>query len=54
MSFLKEIFYYLLTDRSGKISKKELGNIFKALNIKVNDNQLRQFVTEMDTDRSGM
>jgi len=41
-------------DGSGKISGQELGNIFKALNVKVNDNQLKQLVSEMDSDGSGM
>ena len=41
-------------DESGKISQIELGNILKALNIKVNDNQLKQFVAEMDSDQSGL
>jgi Ca2+-binding EF-hand superfamily protein len=45
---------YLSTDGSGKISQKELGNIFKALNMKINDSQLKKLVTEMDTDGSGM
>jgi Ca2+-binding EF-hand superfamily protein len=46
--------WLLSTDGSGKISQKELGNIFKALNMKINDSQLKKLVTEMDTDGSGM
>ncbi len=47
-------FIYLSTDGSGKISQKELGNVFKALNIKINDSQLKKIVNDMDTDRSGI
>ena len=43
-----------LLDQSGKISQKELGSIFKALNISIKPDQLKQLVTEMDTDNSGM
>ena len=35
-------------------SQKELGNILKALNVKVNDSQLKNLVTQMDTDGSGI
>ncbi|CAF2860314.1 unnamed protein product [Rotaria sp. Silwood2] len=47
------IFIRLYIDGSGKISHRELGNIFKALNVKVNDSQLKQLVNEMDTNGSG-
>ncbi|CAF1057166.1 unnamed protein product [Rotaria sordida] len=50
---LKDAFDVFDTDGSGKISHRELGNIFKALNIRTNDNQLKQFVNEMDTNGSG-
>ncbi|UJR32063.1 hypothetical protein I4U23_019531 [Adineta vaga] len=50
---LKDAFDIFDKDGSGKISQKELGNIFKALNIKVNDNQLKELITQMDSDQSG-
>ncbi|CAF1048634.1 unnamed protein product [Rotaria sp. Silwood1] len=50
---LKDAFDVFDTDGSGKISHRELGNIFKALNVKVDDNQLKHLVNEMDTNGSG-
>ncbi|CAF0983982.1 unnamed protein product [Rotaria magnacalcarata] len=50
---LKDAFDVFDSDGSGKISARELGNIFKALNIKVNDHGLKHLMNEMDTDRSG-
>ncbi|CAF1008581.1 unnamed protein product [Adineta ricciae] len=50
---LKDAFDVFDTDESGKISQNELGNILKALNIKINDNQLKQLVVDMDSDQSG-
>ena len=41
------------TDGSGKISGRELGNIFRALNMQVTESQLKQLVGEMDSDGSG-
>lgn len=41
-------------DRSGKISQKELERVFKALNMPINANQLKQLVAAMDSDNSGM
>ena len=40
-------------DGSGKISARELKNIFQALNVKVNGNQLDKLIREMDEDGSG-
>jgi Ca2+-binding EF-hand superfamily protein len=31
-----------------------MGNIFKALNVKVDNNQLKKLIKEMDSDGSGM
>ncbi|CAF2774344.1 unnamed protein product [Rotaria sp. Silwood2] len=50
---LKDAFDLFDSDKSGKISEKELGNVFKALSIKVSDSQLKKLVAEMDTDKSG-
>ncbi|CAF1005526.1 unnamed protein product [Adineta steineri] len=50
---LKDAFELFDTDRSGKISEKEFGNVFKALNIKINDKQLKQIVNQIDTDGTG-
>lgn len=44
---------YFLADGSGMISQKELGSVFKALNIPINDTQLKKVVKDMDTDNSG-
>lgn len=41
-------------DHSGKISVQELGNIFKALNVRITDAQLKGVAQQMDTDGSGM
>ncbi|CAF3774664.1 unnamed protein product [Rotaria socialis] len=49
---LKDAFDVFDSDGSGKISARELGNIFKALNIKVNDHGLKHLMNEMDTDGS--
>lgn len=40
-------------DSSGKISAKEMKNVFRALNVKVNDSQLNKLVRDMDEDGSG-
>lgn len=45
--------YLLSTDRSGKISDKELAAVFKAINIRVDSNELAKVVKMMDTDGSG-
>ena len=45
-------FHY--SDGSGMISASELGNIFRALNINVNNSQLNQLVKQMDENGSGM
>lgn len=42
-----------LVDRSGKISKPELKKVLQALNIKANDNELKQLMSQMDSDNSG-
>ncbi len=47
-------FHSIKIDGSGKISERELGNIFKALNIKISDSELKNVVAEMDKDKSGM
>ena len=47
------IVWYFQIDGSGKISDRELGNIFRALNIKVNDHQLKGLMRDMDSDGSG-
>ncbi len=44
---------FLLLDHSGKISKLELKKVLQALNIKANDNELQQLLSQMDTDNSG-
>ena len=41
-------------DGSGKISDQELGKIFRALNVKVSNSQLKKLVSEMDSNGSGM
>ena len=43
----------LLTDRSGRISKTELQRVLRALNIKANESELQQLMTQMDSDNSG-
>ena len=53
-AFQWKIIFVNSIDGSGKISQKELGSIFQALNVKVSDSDLKKLVTEMDTDRSGM
>ncbi|CAF0725065.1 unnamed protein product [Adineta steineri] len=50
---LKEAFDVFDTDGSGKVSASELGQILQALNIKFNDNQLKQLVQNMDSNGSG-
>ena len=42
-----------LVDRSGKISKAELKKVLQALNIKANDTELKQLMSQMDSDNSG-
>jgi Ca2+-binding EF-hand superfamily protein len=44
----------LQIDGSGKICGRELGKIFKALNVKLHDHQLQELVKEMDSDGSGV
>ncbi|CAF0779092.1 unnamed protein product [Adineta steineri] len=51
---LKEAFDVFDTDGSGKVSASELGRILKALNIKFDDNQLKQLVQNMDSNGSGL
>jgi Ca2+-binding EF-hand superfamily protein len=41
-------------DGSGTISNRELDSVFKALNVKLNDDQLKQLIKEIDLDGSGM
>ena len=43
----------LFLDHSGKISQKELGSIFKAMNFQVKEDDLKKIVQQMDTDGSG-
>ncbi|CAF1546250.1 unnamed protein product [Adineta ricciae] len=50
---LKEAFDVFDTDRSGMISASELSNVFRALNINVNNSQLNQLVKQMDENGSG-
>ncbi|CAF3428800.1 unnamed protein product [Rotaria socialis] len=50
---LQDAFNIFDSDKSGQISEKELGNVLKALNIKLNDSQLKTLVLAMDTDKSG-
>ncbi|CAF0745961.1 unnamed protein product [Adineta ricciae] len=50
---LKEAFDVFDTDGSGMISASELSNIFRALNINVNNSQLNQLVKQMDENGSG-
>ncbi|CAF1956372.1 unnamed protein product [Rotaria magnacalcarata] len=50
---LQDAFNIFDSDKSGQISEKEVGNVLKALNIKINDDQLKKFVATMDTDKSG-
>ncbi|CAF1178225.1 unnamed protein product [Rotaria sordida] len=50
---LKDAFDMFDSDKSGKISEKELGNVLKALNIKANDSDLKKMVTKMDSNKSG-
>ena len=53
-SILRSFFdIYFLADGSGMISQKELGSVFKALNIPINESQLKKLVKDMDTDHSG-
>ena len=44
---------YILVDRSGQISKRELKNVLKALQIKVDDKELQVLLNQMDVNRSG-
>jgi Ca2+-binding EF-hand superfamily protein len=40
-------------DGSGRISSGELAKVFRALNIKVNEDQLNDAVARMDSNESG-
>ncbi len=46
-------FNYILVDRSGQISKRELKNVLKALQIKVDDKELQVLLNQMDANKSG-
>ncbi|CAF1156531.1 unnamed protein product [Rotaria sp. Silwood1] len=50
---LRDAFDIFDSDKSGKISEKELEKVLKALNINVSGNQLKKLVNEMDTNKSG-
>jgi len=43
----------LFLDHSGRISKVELKRVLHALNIKANDHEVQQLLTQMDSDHSG-
>jgi Ca2+-binding EF-hand superfamily protein len=45
--------FILFLDHSGRISKVELKKVLHALNIKANDSEVQQLLTQMDTDNSG-
>ncbi len=53
---IKNVYWliFFVIDGSGSISDREMGNIFKALNVKVDNNQLKKLIKEMDSDGSGM
>ncbi|CAF1275213.1 unnamed protein product [Rotaria sordida] len=50
---LRDAFDLFDSDHSGKISKTELRQVLKALNIAATDAELQKLMAQMDTNRSG-